>query len=155
MKPVQVGDIAPDFALTTQTGQPIHLRDFRNQKVVVLFFYPMDGGAICTKEACAFRDSYEEFCEAGAVVIGVSSDSSERHGAFADKHNLPFYLGSDVGNSLRQLFGVPKTLGIFPGRTTYVIDKRGVVRLVFNAQLTAEGHVREALKMVAELKGSA
>jgi hypothetical protein len=95
--------------------------------VVVLFFYPKDGSAICTKEACAFRDAYGQFAEAGAVVIGVSGDSAERHSAFAARLNLPFYLVSDADGSIRKAFGVPKTLGLLSGRVTYVIDKEGVV----------------------------
>lgn len=146
MPRIQVGDAAPEFSLKTHSGEEIRLRQFRNQKAVVLFFYPKDNTAICTREACAFRDAYEQFVDAGAVVIGVSADSSDSHSAFAAKHNLPFYLASDADGSLRKLFAVPKTLGFLPGRVTYVIDKQGIVQLVFNAQLTADGHVQEALK---------
>jgi thioredoxin-dependent peroxiredoxin len=146
MARIQVGDPAPDFTIKTHAGEEIRLSQFRNQKAVVLFFYPKDNTAICTREACAFRDAYEQFVDAGAVVIGVSADSSDSHGAFAAKHNLPFHLASDADGSLRKLFGVPKTLGLLPGRVTYVIDKQGIVQLVFNAQLTADGHVQEALK---------
>jgi thioredoxin-dependent peroxiredoxin len=154
MKRIQVGHRAPDFLLKTQSGEQIRLSNFQGDKVVVLFFYPKDGTSICTKEACAFRDAYDQFVEAGAVVIGVSADSSESHGAFATRHNLPFYLGSDEDNSLRYTFGVPKTLGLLPGRVTYVIDKEGVVRMMFNAQLTADRHVSEALNMVKQLAGA-
>jgi peroxiredoxin Q/BCP len=151
MNKVQVGDQTPDFTFTAQSGKQVRLSDFRNQKVVVLFFYPKDGSAICTKEACAFRDAYDQFAEAGAVVIGVSGDSAESHSAFATRYNLPFYLVSDGDGSLRRTFGVPKTFGLLPGRVTYVIDKKGVVRLVFSAQMTAERHVSEALRVVGEL----
>ena len=156
MKKVQVGDQTPDFTWTAPTGEQVRLSDLTNQKkVVVLFFYPKDGSAICTKEACAFRDAYDQFAEAGAVVIGVSGDSAERHSAFAARHNLPFYLVSDADGSIRKAFGVPKTLGLLPGRVTYVIDKEGVVRLVFNAQLTADRHVGEALRVVTGLMQAA
>ena len=70
---VAVGDQAPDFAVTGHDGQEVRLSDYRGKKVVVLFFYPKDGTPICTQEACAFRDAYEDFVEAGAVVIGVSA----------------------------------------------------------------------------------
>ena len=146
MKPIQVGNPAPDFTIKTHSGEEIRLRDFREKQAVVLFFYPKDNTAICTREACAFRDAYEQFVEAGAVVIGVSADSLESHDAFAAKHNLQYHLASDADGSLRRLFGVPKTLVFLPGRVTYVIDKQGIVRLVFNAQLSADGHVQEALK---------
>jgi peroxiredoxin Q/BCP len=151
MKKVQVGDHAPEFTRSTHTGEQVRLSNFRNEKVVVLFFYPKDGSALCTKEACAFRDAYDQFAEAGAVVIGVSGDSAERHSAFATRHNLPFYLVSDTDGSLRQAFGVSKTFGLLPGRVTYVIDQEGIVRLVFSAQTTASRHVSEAIKAVAEL----
>ena len=151
MRRVQVGDRVPDVLLKTQSGQQIRLSDFQGSKVVVLFFYPKDGTSICTREACAFRDAYDRFVEAGAVVIGVSADSAESHGVFAARHHLPFHLVSDEGNALRRAFGVPKTLGFLPGRVTYVIDQAGAVRLIFNAQLTADRHVEEALKIVEQL----
>jgi peroxiredoxin Q/BCP len=156
MKKVRVGDQTPDVTWTAPTGEQVRLSDLTNQrKVVVLFFYPKDGSAICTKEACAFRDAYDQFAEAGAVVLGVSGDSAERHSAFAARHNLPFYLVSDADGSIRKAFGVPRTLGLLPGRVTYVIDKEGVVRLVFNAQLTADRHVGEALRVVTGLMQAA
>lgn len=151
MSKVQVGDHAPEFTWSTHTGEQVRLSDFRNEKVVVLFFYPKDGSAICTKEACAFRDAYDQFAEAGAVVVGVSGDSAERHSAFATRHSLPFHLVSDTDGSLRRAFGVPKTFGLLPGRVTYVIDRDGIVRLVFSAAMTASRHVSEAIKAVGEL----
>ena len=110
MASVQVGDHAPDFTLTSQSGQQVSLAGFRGSKAVVLFFYPKDGTAVCTKEACSFRDAYEDFVHAGAVVIGVSSDSAESHKAFASGHRLPFVLLADTDGSVRKAFGVPKTL---------------------------------------------
>lgn len=151
MSSAQVGQQAMDFEVVTHRGETLRLSDFRGHKVVVLFFYPKDGTAVCTREACAFRDAYEQFLDAGAVVIGVSSDSEESHNTFAAQHNLPFHLVSDEAGSLRQLFGVPRTLGILPGRVTYVIDREGIVRLMFNSQLAADGHVREALEVVRQL----
>ncbi|MFQ5464069.1 MAG: peroxiredoxin [Phycisphaerae bacterium] len=150
---VAVGDQAPDITVSAHNGQQICLSDYRGEKVV-LFFYPKDGTPVCTKEACAFRDTYEQFVEAGAVVIGVSADSEKKHQSFAAKHRLPFLLVSDKDGSLRKGFAVPKTMGFLPGRVTYVIDKEGVVRLVFNDQSLLHSpvcHVEEALK---RLKGT-
>ncbi len=127
----------------------IHLSDVLTKRFVVLFFYPRDGTHFCTKEACSFRDSYQKFVEAGAEVVGVSSDSAESHQEFANEHKLPFPLISDSDGSLRKAFGVPKTLGLFPGRVTYVIDRTGIVRQVFSAQFATEEHVRQALTAVA------
>jgi thioredoxin-dependent peroxiredoxin len=151
MKPIATGDRAPDFAARTHDGQQMALADFRGKHVVVLYFYPKDGTPGCTQQACAFRDAYEDFVRAGAVVIGVSGDSPESHQSFASGHRLPFLLVTDTDGSLRKAFGVPKTLGLFPGRVTYVIDRQGIVRHVFNSQFHSERHVAEALKIVRRL----
>lgn len=151
MKPIQTGDSAPAFTAQAHNGQQVSLADFRGRHVVVLYFYPQDETPGCTKEACAFRDAYEDFVQAGAVVVGVSSDSLDRHQAFASGHRLPFLLLADQDGSLRKAFGVPKTLGLLPGRVTYVIDRDGIVRHVFNSQLFAERHVAEALEIVRKL----
>jgi peroxiredoxin Q/BCP len=152
MKRIDVGDSAPDLSMSTHAGEPISLADYRGQHPVVVFFYPKDGTAVCTKEACSFRDAYEDFTEAGAVVIGISSDSADRHQSFAAEHRLPFLLVSDEDGSARRAFGVPKTMGVFPGRVTYVIDREGIVRHIFNSQFAADRHVEEALEVVRKLK---
>ncbi len=142
---MEEGDIAPDFTLPSQSGQMVSLKDFIGEKPVVLFFYPKDDTPGCTKEACAFRDDYEGFGKLDAEVIGISSDSVESHRSFAAKHNLPYTLLSDEERKVRKLYSVPNTLGLFPGRVTYVIDRDGIVRHVFSSQLGAEKHVEEAL----------
>lgn len=154
MTSLDAGDRAPDFTLPSHTGAQVSLADYRGDKAVVLFFYPKDGTPVCTKEACSFRDAYEDFVQAGAVVIGVSSDPLESHQAFASGHRLPFVLLSDVDGSLRKAFGVPKTLGLLPGRVTFVIDKEGLVRHVFSSQFAADRHVAEALAVVRQLAQS-
>ena len=90
MPSLQIGDRAPDFSATAHNGQRIALSDYRGQRGLVLFFYPKDGTSVCTKEACAFRDAYEKFAEAGADVVGVSSDTDEKHREFAAQHQLSF-----------------------------------------------------------------
>jgi peroxiredoxin Q/BCP len=145
---VQVGDRAPLFSLRTQDGSTVSLEDFLGKKSVVLYFYPKDNTSGCTAEACSFRDSYEVFKEAGAEVIGVSSDSEESHQQFASKNRLPFLLLSDGKGALRKLYGVPAAMGILPGRVTYVIDKEGIVRHVFSDMLNASKHITEALQVV-------
>jgi len=152
MPKLQVGDPAPEFLATSHTGEELRLSDFRGKSAVVLFFYPKDGTPVCTKEACAFRDSYERFAEQGVAVIGVSSDSQQRHRSFAEQHGLPFHLVSDPGGSLRKAFGVPRTLGLIPGRVTFAIDAEGAIRLVFSAQFASEEHVRQALKALQNPK---
>jgi thioredoxin-dependent peroxiredoxin len=149
---VQVGDKAPDFTLPSQSGEQVRLYDRLGERVVVLYFYPKDDTRGCTAEACAFRDSHEVFTDAGAEVIGVSSDSSDRHAAFAGRHNLPFTLLSDRGGRIRKSYGVPAVLGVVPGRVTYVIDREGTVRHVFNSMTNIGQHVGDALNVVKRLQ---
>jgi peroxiredoxin Q/BCP len=148
---IQVGDKAPDFTLPSQAGEQVRLSDRLGERIVVLYFYPKDETAGCTKEACAFRDSYEVFAEAGAEVIGVSSDSVDKHAAFAGHHELPFTLLSDQGGQVRKSYAVPATLGLLPGRVTYVIDRAGTVRHVFSSQTNIGRHVNDALEVVQKL----
>jgi thioredoxin-dependent peroxiredoxin len=148
---IGVGDPAPEFALPDPSGRTVRLGDYRGKKAVVLYFYPKDDTPGCTKEACSFRDQYQDFQDAGAEVIGVSSDSPESHDKFATKYRLPFTLLSDRGGAVRKQYGVPSTLGVLPGRVTYVIDRQGTVRHVFNSQLQAAQHVEEALKALRDI----
>jgi peroxiredoxin Q/BCP len=143
---VKLGEQAPDFELPDRTGNMVRLSGFKGRKAVVLYFYPKDDTPGCTKESCAFRDGYQDFQDAGAEVIGVSSDSAESHGKFAEKYRLPFTLLSDQGGQVRKRYGIPATLGLLPGRVTFVIDRDGIVRHTFNSQFQATQHVAEALQ---------
>jgi peroxiredoxin Q/BCP len=149
---IQVGSKAPDFTLPSQSGAPVRLQDRVGERVIVLYFYPRDDTRGCTAEACAFRDSYEVFADAGADVIGISSDSVDRHAAFAGKHQLPFTLLSDQGGRVRKRYGVPAVLGVLPGRVTYVIDRQGTVRRVFSSMTNIGQHVSDALETVRQLQ---
>lgn len=151
MNSLRVGDHVPDLTLSTHDGRLISLNHFPSNQAAVLFFYPADNTPICTAEACAFRDAYQDFVEAGALVIGISGDSQTTHRAFALAQNLPYSLVSDSDGSLRRAFGVPKTLGVLTGRVTYVIDRQGIVRHIFNSQFFGRKHMREALRVVRKL----
>jgi peroxiredoxin Q/BCP len=151
-KGVQAGQQAPEFTLPNQSGAPVSLADYRGKQVVVLYFYPKDNTPGCTAEACAFRDSHEVFAEAGAAVLGVSSDSVDSHQGFAGKHRLPFELLADTGGKVRGRYGVPKTFGLLPGRVTYVIDRDGVVRHVFSSMTHIGEHIAAALATVKQLQ---
>ena len=146
---VQVGDIAPNFTLPSQTGEAVTLHDLRG-KNVLLYFYPKDNTTGCTAQACAFRDQYEIFTDAGAEVIGVSSDSTESHQQFAAQYRLPFTLLSDMGGTIRKRYGAT-TMGVLPGRVTYVIDKNGVVRHMFSSAFNAKQHITEAVQALQAL----
>jgi thioredoxin-dependent peroxiredoxin len=152
---IGVGDQAPDFTLPSQSGKPVRLSDRLSEHLVVLYFYPRDNTRGCTAEACAFRDSHEVFSEAGAEVIGVSSDSADRHAAFAGRYDLPFTLLSDAGGRVRKSYGVPTVVGVLPGRVTYVIDRQGTVRHVFNSMTNIDQHVGDALAVVRQLQAEA
>lgn len=144
------GDQVPDFSLQDQHDKTFHLYDALAHHDVVIYFYPKDDTPGCTREACSFRDSYETFKDAGAEVIGISSDSVESHEQFAKKHNLPFTLLSDAKGEVRKLFGVPKTLFVIPGRTTYVIKKGGKLVHRFNSLNNPDAHIEESLKALEE-----
>jgi len=148
---VQVGDKSPDFTLPSQMGDYVTLSEYFGNKNVVLYFYPKDETKGCIKEACAFRDSYDIFTGLGAVVLGVSGQSVESHKGFASHYGLPFLLLSDADNRIRQLYGVPATIGFIPGRVTYIIDKKGIVRHIFNSQYQPAKHVEEAKQVLEKL----
>jgi peroxiredoxin Q/BCP len=149
---IKIGDKAPDFTLPSQMGDNVTLSEFFGKKNVVLYFYPKDESVGCTKEACSFRDSYQELTNLGAEVLGVSGQSVESHKSFATHHGLPFILLSDADNKVRQLYGVPSTLGLIPGRVTFIIDKKGIVRSVFSSQTQATRHVEEAKLTLRQLE---
>ena len=149
-KTLNVGDRAPDFRLSNAEGRSVALSEYRGAPVVV-YFYPKDDTPGCTAEACAFRDQYEDFKQAGAEVIGISSDAPGRHAQFAGKHRLPFVLLSDQDGAVRKAYGIPATLGILPGRVTFVIDREGIIRHIFSSQLRATRHVAEAIAILRQL----
>jgi peroxiredoxin Q/BCP len=143
-----VGEKAPDFTLPSHIGENVTLSQFLGKKTVVLYFYPMDNSPVCSREAKAFRDNYSRIKEMDGEVIGVSSGDVESHRAFARKCELPFILLSDEDAKVRKLYGVPSTLGLIPGRVTYLIDKEGVVRHVFSSQFKPEKHAKDIVKFL-------
>ena len=152
MAKLNVGDTAPTFTLRSQSGELVDLKNLIGKREIVLYFYPKDNTPGCTAEAKAFRDRYEAFKEVGAEVIGISSDSIESHRSFSTQCGLPFTILSDEGGVARKLYGVPSTLGLLPGRVTYIIDKRGVVRFIFNSQMNPTKHVEEAMRILSQIK---
>ncbi len=150
---IKIGSTIPDIVLRNQNGELFDLKKETAGKNVVLYFYPKDDTPGCTAQACSFRDKFEDFTDANAVVIGISGQSVESHKAFAEKHQLTFTLLSDDGNKIRKQFGVPTNFfGLLPGRVTYVIDKTGKVVYIFNSQTNISGHIEESLKILKEQK---
>ena len=146
MAGLRVGDQAPEFALKSQDGDIVRLSDLLSRGSVVVYFYPKDKTPGCTAEAGSFRDSYAKFGEFGAEVVGISSDSVDSHKGFADDCRLPFKILSDADGEVRKMYGVPSSMGLLPGRVTYIIDKGGIVRKIFSSQLRVTRHVQEALE---------
>ena len=153
MNKIKIGSSIPVFSLPDQNGNLFDINSVIGKKNLVIYFYPKDDSPGCTAEACSFRDQYEDFKDADAVVIGISGQSVESHKEFAEKHRLSFTLLSDKGNKIRKQFGVPSDLfGLLPGRVTYVADKNGKVIFIFNSQAKAKEHVDEALRILKDLK---
>lgn len=146
MVKLKIGDRAPDFSLQSTTGERISLSQFLGAKNAVIFFYPMDESPVCSREAEAFKQKYEAFKKLGAEVVGISSQSVESHKEFAQHHGLPFILLSDVDGAVRKLYGVSASLGVVPGRVTFVIGKEGIIKYVFSSQLQPARHAEEALR---------
>jgi peroxiredoxin Q/BCP len=150
---ITIGSTVPDIVLYNQNGELFDLKKETGGKNVVLYFYPKDDTPGCTAQACAFRDQFEDFKDANAVVVGISGQSVESHKAFAEKHQLSFTLLSDEGNKIRNQFGVPTNFfGLLPGRVTYVINKSGKVVYIFNSQTNISGHIEQSLKILEEQK---
>ena len=144
---MKLGDAMPDSTLVGPDG-PVRLRD-RLGKPLVVYFYPKDDTYGCTKEACAFRDQYQDFTDAGADVIGVSRDDAASHATFKANHRLPFTLLSDPGGAVAKAWDAAG--GFLPGRVTFVFDKAGVLRHRFESQIRFEKHIAEALGVLRRL----
>jgi thioredoxin-dependent peroxiredoxin len=151
LMPANVMDKAPLFEATADDGTKFSLGEVIGKTNLVLYFYPKDFTTGCTREACAFRDSWEKVQALGATIIGVSSDNQETHARFKKEHSLQFKLVSDEKRGIRKLYGVD---GRFvPPRSTFVIDKGGVIRSVFNSQLNISKHVEQALHTLETIEG--
>lgn len=140
---LEIGALAPNFTLPDQNGQEHTLSDYRGHKVV-LYFYPRDNTAGCTKQACGFAELYPQFQEKGAVVLGVSKDSVASHKRFEQKHGLPFTLLSDTELVAIKAYDVWKekklygkvSMGVV--RTTYLIDEEGRIAKAFGKVKAAD-----------------
>ncbi|MGH2906026.1 MAG: peroxiredoxin [Solirubrobacterales bacterium] len=154
--PLEVGTKAPDFTLPDQDGNSVRLYDLLAGGPVVVYFYPKAFTQVCTAEACAFRDSFEIFKDAGAKVVGISADSIETQKAFHTKHRLTYPVLSDQGSKVHGLFGLRNGGKLAFGwamndRVTFVIDADGTVKHHSAALFEADVHINEALETVQAL----
>jgi thioredoxin-dependent peroxiredoxin len=151
---IKEGDQAIDFTLEATNGETVSLSDFKG-KNVVLFFYPKDQTPGCTREACDFRDAYQEFSDLTTVILGISKDSIVSHQKFIEKQNLPFLLLSDPEGEVCEKYGVIKDKNMFGRkykgieRSTFVIDKDGKIAKAYRKVKVAD-HVQEVLQFVKE-----
>jgi thioredoxin-dependent peroxiredoxin len=146
-KSLMVGDPVPVFSLHDQNDSLFNSKDHVGSEILVIFFYPKDESSVCTKEACSFRDSFNDFVKVGALVIGINSGTIESHSQFALNHQLPFTLLSDPGNKVLKMFGV-KNKFIFTGRETFVVDKTGKIVFTFDSFTNGTAHEKEALAFI-------
>lgn len=144
---IEVGDAIPEFSLTDQNGINYSTANDSKGKTTVIYFYPKDESGICTKEACAFRDSYSIFTDAGIEVVGINNADTKSHKKFADKNRLPFRLLSDYDNKVLKLFGVKNAL-FLTGRETFIINKEGVVIYKFRDFFKGEAHLDKVIKFL-------
>ena len=136
-KQIAIGNKIPAFSLKDQNGKIFNSADYVGKKKLVIYFYPKDESMVCTKEACAFRDSFEEFNRADAMIIGINSGSVASHLAFQKNHKLPFTLLSDPGNKVLKMFGV-KDVMFLTGRETFLVDQQGKVVFKFKGMLKGD-----------------
>jgi peroxiredoxin Q/BCP len=146
-KHLEVGDHVPMFSLSDQDGKEFNVADHIGKSVMVFYFYPKDESMVCTKEACAFRDSFDEFTKAGAVVIGINGGTVASHKEFQRHYKLPFTLLSDPGNKIYALFGV-KSKMFFSGRETFIVDLKGKITYSHEAMLQGKEHADDALAFI-------
>lgn len=148
---LKVGDKIPNFLAKDTSGNDFDIKNLVGKKPLVIYFYPKDNTPGCTAQACSFRDQYEDFKDLGAEVIGISGDTIDSHQKFAKQYKLPFILLSDDNKKIRRLFGVPSNMfGMLPGRVTYVTDRNGEIKLIFDSMMATK-HIPKALEAVKKL----
>jgi peroxiredoxin Q/BCP len=148
---ITVGDKVPAFSLQDQNGKTFDIADHIGKKLLVIYFYPKDESMVCTKEACAFRDSFDEFTKAGAMVIGINGGTVASHKAFADHYKLPFTLLSDPGNKVYKQFGIKGKL-FFSGRETFMVDRTGKIFYQYDSMMEGKKHAEDALAYIKSQK---
>ncbi|WP_255496169.1 peroxiredoxin [Mucilaginibacter sp. FT3.2] len=150
-KELLTGDNMPTFSLLDQNGKEFKTADYVGKKVLVIYFYPKDESMVCTKEACAFRDSFDQFTKAGAMVIGINGGTVASHKGFADHYKLPFTLLSDPDNKVYNMFGIHKKF-FMTGRETFIVDLKGKIVYTHEAMMQGKEHADDALAFIKAAK---
>lgn len=144
---LEIGDKVPAFILKDQNGNDFDINNHIGKNKLVIYFYPKDESGVCTKEACSFRDSFQDYKDVGAIVVGINSGSVESHKSFQQHHNLPFTLLSDTNNKILKEFGVKNAL-FLTGRETFVVDLSGKIAFKFRAFLKGSEHSEKVLEFL-------
>ena len=152
-KTLTAGDPVPVFSLRDQNDSVFNITDYTGKEILVIYFYPRDESSGCTKEACSFRDNYDQFKKAGATVIGINSGTVESHRKFIEHHKLPYTLLSDPGNKVLKMFGV-KTKFFITGRETFVVDRTGKIVFIYDSFTNATAHEKEALTFIKNMESN-
>ena len=149
---VDIGDVFPDFILNDENGDEFDLkRDFTNS-YLVLYFYPKDETPGCTKQACYFKDNYDDFKEIDCEIIGISSDNETSHRSFKTNYNLPFKLLCDQDSKLRKEIQLPKDFfGLSPGRITFLLNSKNEILFIHRSSLKMKSHIKKVLDFLNEI----
>jgi peroxiredoxin Q/BCP len=150
---IEVGEVAPPFAGRDQRGHEIRSEELLPRGPIVLYFYPKDFTPGCTREACLFRDAFEDLEGLGATIVGVSADDAESHKRFAERYRLPFSLISDPDRKVARAYGIVRPLGLGARRATFVIGGDGKVRGVFHHELSMSRHVSDVRELLVRMSG--
>jgi peroxiredoxin Q/BCP len=148
---LKIGDTVPAFSLYNQDGKVFNSADYVGKSILVVYFYPKDESMVCTKEACSFRDGFDQFTKAGAMVIGINGGTVASHKEFQQHYKLPFILLSDPGDKVYKQFGVKAKL-FLSSRKTFVIDLKGKVVYTHTAMLEGKEHADDALLFIKSAK---
>lgn len=147
MATLKIGDYLPQFNLKDQHGNDFNIQNYVGKKKLIIYFYPKDDSAVCTKEACSFRDSFSVFADSGAMVIGINSGTVKSHQEFALTNRLPFTLLSDPKNLVLKKFGVKGVL-FLTGRETFVVGLDGKIEYTFRSFLDGTAHPEKVLNFL-------
>lgn len=152
---LDAGDRAPDFSRHDHRGQLVDTAALRAEGPLVVYFYPRDFTGGCTREACMFRDAFDELVGLGATIVGLSVDDDDSHRRFAERYRLPFSLVSDPDRAIAKQYGVVRAGGLLGAwRVTFVIDRDGTIREALHSEISMSAHVKGVRAALDRLRGA-